>query len=494
MNIKLKWLCGSIALIAVFLAGVWYLDGRSLRPSRASAPNFIVVLTDDLDYSLMPYMENINALIADQGAAFTNYFVTAPACCPSRASMISGQYPHNTGVLENSPGFKTFHRNGAEAETIATWLYHEWYQTSLMGKYLNIYPTSAKDTYVPPGWTDWHAFLYSDDGEKTDFYFDYMMNENGRLVQYGSLPEDYSTDVLKERSLDFIEKNIKNDKPFFLYISTYAPHGPNSPAPRHADEFKGVIYPQKESFGEADISDKPEIVRANPQIAGVFDVYDANALFGRRLRSMLAVDEMVKELVNALDQAGELGNTYIIFTSDNGLHMGEHQLASGKMLPYEDDIRVPFLMRGPGIPPKTQITQMVANIDVAPTIAELAGARASDLVDGRSFANLLDPNRQPAQAWRKALLIELGYTEIKTPQIAFRAIRTENFIYVEYENGELEYYDLIADPYEMNNIAKDLDPETLTSLHAWLEQLKVCKAKGCQAAETAMPDILQTSP
>jgi arylsulfatase A-like enzyme len=321
-----------------------------------------------------------------------------------------------------------------------------------------------------------------------------MMNENGESVQYGNQPADYSTDVLKKLSIQFLDKNLNSDKPFFLYISTYAPHGPNNPAPRHTAEFEGVTYPHKESFGEADITDKPQIVRANPKKTGVFDAGDANALFTRRLKSMLAVDEMVKELVNVLDQAGALENTYIIFTSDNGFHMGEHQLPSGKMLPYEEDIRVPFIIRGPGIQPNTQITQIVANIDIAPTIAELAGARTSATIDGRSFASLLTPSAGQTHEWRKAVLIELGYTEIQTPIIAFRAVRTENFIYVEYENGELEYYDLINDPYELNNIADQLDANTLTILHTWLTQLKICRAEECRLIEATVPDNLKTSP
>lgn len=425
---KHKLLRHSKAMLVFLLlvAGVSYIIAN-LNTSNKPRPNFIFILTDDMDLQLMPYMENTNSLLANEGAVFTNFFVTASICCPSRASILRGQYPHNTGILENTPGFKLFRRNGEEAETIAVWLFRERYQTAMLGKYLNLYPTGVKNTYIPEGWTDWHAFLYSDDGGKTDFYFNYMMNENGKLVQYGSQPADYSTDVIKERSIQFINKNLKSDKPFFLYISTYAPHGPNNPAPRHAAKFEGVIYPQNESFGEADITDKPDIARANPQKVGTFDAGDANALFTRRLQSMLAVDEMVRELVNVLDQAGELANTYIIFTSDNGFHMGEHQLQSGKMLPYEEDIRVPFIVRGPGIQPNTQITQMVANIDIAPTIAKLAGAQPADFVDGRSFVSLFNPQKQPALEWRKAFLIEVGYLDTESAIIAFRAVRTETF-------------------------------------------------------------------
>jgi arylsulfatase A-like enzyme len=202
-----------------------------------------------------------------------------------------------------------------------------------------------------------------------------------------------------------------------------------------------------------------------------------------------AVDEMVADLVQLLEETGQLDNTYIFFTSDNGFHMGEHMLPSGKMLPYEEDIHVPLYVRGPGIPPGTTVTQMTANIDIAPTIAELAGAKPAKFVDGRSFASFLFPSTQQPVDWRQALLIETGDLDRESTVIAYRGVRTGQFIYVEYESGELEFYDLVADPYEMDNLASSLDAETLATLHNWLEGLKTCEADECRTLEMTVPDI-----
>jgi arylsulfatase A-like enzyme len=455
-------------------------------------PNIIVILTDDLDLTVMPYMKNTDELIAKQGATFTNFFVTSSLCCPSRASIFRGQYPHNTNILENSPGFMNYFRNGREAETIATWLNNAGYQTSLIGKYLNGYPVGAGKNYVPPGWADWHVFMNQYDSEfGAHYYYDYMLNENGKLVDYGETPEEYSTDVFSDRSIQFINKSLTADSPFFLMLALKAPHGPSIPAPRHMDMFPELTYPEKPSFNEKDISDKPSVIHATTTPGDDFDQYDANALFRKRVETLQAVDEMVAKLIQLLEQRGQLDNTYIIFTSDNGFHMGEHGLPAGKGYSYEEDIHVPFIVRGPGIQRGTQITQMSANIDIAPTIAEMAHKKTADFIDGRSLMPFLHPKAGAELPWRKGLLMETGYLGRNTYPLVYRGVRTETFIYLEYEDGELEYYDLIADPYELNNIAQSLDSTVLTSLHTWVEQLKNCHAEGCRTAEMALPNNLK---
>jgi hypothetical protein len=220
-----------------------------LHPPRQGKPNVILIMTDDMDFSLMPHMKYTNELIVQEGAAFTNYFVTSPLCCPSRTSLIRGQYPHNTNILENAPGFRNFFRNGREEETIATWLNKAGYRTSLAGKYMNGYPVTAGDNYVPPGWTDWHVFFHhGPENDEGGYYFNYTMNENGRLVEYGIEPEEYSTDVLRQRSVEFIEQSMQDRSPFFLMVTTTAPHGPSIPAPRHEGLLADLEYPQKPSF------------------------------------------------------------------------------------------------------------------------------------------------------------------------------------------------------------------------------------------------------
>ncbi len=516
MHYKTKSKSLAIAFGFVLIAGILFYTINNTRIYKNS-PNIIIILTDDMDRKLVPYVPKTNALIGEQGATFTNYFITTPICCPSRSSMLRGQYSHNTDILENSPGFARFFKLNEEAETLPVWLNREGYQTSLIGKYLNGYPINAGRNYVPPGWTDWHSFIYQKD--ESNLYYKYAMNENGTLVQYGTDPEDYSTNVIREKSISFINKNAESDSPFFLLISVFSPHGPTTPAPGDEELFSGLTYPQTPSFHEADLSDKPKVIRDLASSGDDFDIGDADTLFRQRAKTMQSIDRLVEEVVQTLKKNGQLDNTYIIFTSDNGFHMGEHSVPSGKGTPYEEDILVPFMIRGPGIEPNTKVTQMTANIDLAPTIAEITDTKPADFVDGRSFASLLGFKGNLPTEWRKGLLIEIGYgqnlasfdtqnisfspSEITAPVLeypdtkydgyfaqseggSYRGIRTESFLYAEYDNGELEFYDLTKDPYQLENIAGTLDPEFLAELHAKLELLKTCAGEACRTLENEL--------
>jgi N-acetylglucosamine-6-sulfatase len=489
-------------------------------------PNVIIILTDDMDFSLMPFVKNTENLIGGNGATFTNYFVTSPLCCPSRSSMIRGQYPHNTHVLSNdfpAGSFRRFFVDGSESETLAVWLKRSGYQTSLIGKYLNGYPIFAGHNYVPAGWTDWHALFYQMPGESGNWYNGYTLVENGPLVKYDNSPQNYSTDVFKEKSIKFIDQSVASGKPFFLLLSLYAPHGPSIPAIRHSKMLEGLAYPKKPSFSEIDISDKPNVIQSLTKNGDEIDAGDADSLYLRRAQTMLAVDELVTEVVKNLEQNGQLDNTYIFFTSDNGFGIGEHQLSPGKGLPYEEDIHVPLLVRGPGIKPNTVITQITANIDLAPTITDIAGANTAKFVDGRSMMPLFQPETSKTLYWRKGLLIEMGAinpsstgmsvalpVSFDSPPIQFeypdspndtylrqvgdstyRGIRSDKFLYVEYNNGEIEFYNLIADPHEMDNLAAKLDSKILSSLHTWLEQLQTCAANDCRKIEASLPSGLE---
>lgn len=513
---------GMIAVLLVVLAA-GLSSCNAIKSVGKNSPNIIVILTDDLDYKMMPFMKNTNTLIGEQGATFTNYFVTSAVCCPSRASMFCGQYPHNTNILDNFPGFKKFYLDKKEDDTFAVWLKNAGYETALIGKYLNYYPVPVGWNYIPPGWTEWDVFLHQTiGGGGGPLYNDYRLNENGRTVEYPISAGNYSTDVIKKKSLDYINKNIEDGSPYFLLISVYAPHGPSDPAPRHADMFADLEYPKGPAFDEQDVSDKPAALQDLALDGDIYDAGDANNLFRKRARTVLAVDELVAEVMQVLEQNGQLDNTYVIFTSDNGFHMGEHKLPSGKGTPYEEDIHVPFFIRGPGIQAGSEITQMTANVDLAQTFADMANASPLDLADGRSFLPLLQPQLDSAMEWRKALLIEKGYPEpissssqlvsFDTPQEPqvqveypdsiydeylrkvgggiYQGIRAETFIYVEYENGEIEYYDLLNDPYQLNNIASTLAPDVLASLHEWLTQFKACKADDCRKSDSTVPAIL----
>jgi len=458
-------------------------------PTQSARPNIIFLLTDDLDAASVRAMPRVTALLADRGVSLTNFFVTTSLCCPSRSSLLRGQYVHNHQVLTNrspSGGFERFHALGREDSTVAVWLQNAGYRTALMGKYLNGYPGSAGSTYVPQGWDEWDSPVKG----RPYGNFDYTMNENGRLVEYGHAPGDYLTDVLSRKAVQFIRSSARDGRPFFLYLATYAPHAPSTPAPRHAGAFAGATAPRPPSFNEEDTSDKPEWVRQRvpltaPQIAQIDEQYR------QRLRSLLAVDDLVADLVAVLRETGRLEQTYLFFTSDNGYHMGEHRLMPGKNTAYEEDIRVPLIVRGPGVPARRIVDQLAMNIDVAPTFASLAGAAVPPFVDGRSLVSLLGP--APPPQWRQAFLTEHfvdargqaggrpGRRGGGAP--AFSGLRTRDAKYVEYATGERELYDLRADPYELRNLAATAPQELLSRLAARLAELRQCGGRSCRKAE-----------
>ena len=227
-------------------------------------PNIILVLADDLNADEMQYMPKLKSLIADQGITFSNYFVPESLCCPSRASTMRGQYPHNTQVLSNDPplgGFQKFYDLGEDKSTVAVWLQAAGYHTMLAGKYLNGYPLNDNHLYIPPGWNEWYS---ASSGSDAYDEYNYTLNENGKEVHYGSKPEDYGTDVYVGKTVDFIQRSDKAGQPFFVYLAAYAPHAPYTPAPRHADLFPDAKAPQTPNYDEADVSDKPGYISNRP--------------------------------------------------------------------------------------------------------------------------------------------------------------------------------------------------------------------------------------
>lgn len=474
--------------------------------SNQGHPNIVFILTDDMAYADLAYMPKTTELIGDQGAAFDNFLISMALCCPSRACILRGQYPHNTGILANRPpngGFEKFHADGLEESTFAVWLQEAGYDTALIGKYMNGYPELPDVKYIPPGWTEW----YSPAGGNPYDQYNYSLNENGKIVEYGSGPEDYGTDVYSKITLDFIQRSIAADHAFFALVTVYAPHEPSTPAPRHADLFPDLKLPRSPSFNEEDVSDKPLQYSGNPVLDDEY-IAEMGSLYRKRIQSLQAVDEMIASIVETLKSSGQLDNTYIFFTSDNGYHMGEHRLPEGKDTAFEEDIRVPLLVYGPGIVPGGRIDALAGNIDLAPTFAELAGVTPPDFVDGRSLVPFLLGGNP--STWREAYFLQRGKfgkapvsltppaflpdnqngllepedsPRNRTPFLPFIGIRTADYTYLEYKYGEIELYDLRADPYQLQNIASTADPSLLAMLHAWLTGLKGCKADACRTAE-----------
>jgi N-acetylglucosamine-6-sulfatase len=437
-------------------------------------PNIVFVLTDDLDYASAQKMPTLRSLLVDGGASFENAFASQSLCCPSRATILTGLYAHNHGIKDNKPpegGFEKFRNEGLEEDTIAVQLQESGYQTAYFGKYLNGYP-GDDPTHVPPGWDEWHGKLLE------TLYYNYGINQNGEIISYGSETEDYVTDVLSRQVTEYVRNAASNPNPFFMHLAPEAPHDQATPAERHKDAFADEEAPRPPSFSEEDVSDKPSWTKKTNRLteeeASRIDTYHR-----KRLRSMLAVDEMVGSLVEELEAAGELENTYIFFTSDNGWFQGQHRIRKEKDRPYEESAHVPLFVRGPDVPAGARVENLVLNTDLAPTFAETAGLREFP-ADGRSLAPLLK-DKDPA--WRSAVLLE-GFVGDKFR--AYGAIRTETHKYVEYDNGEEELYDLQNDPYELESLHETADTSLLLEdLKARLEELRDCAYEGCREAEDA---------
>jgi N-acetylglucosamine-6-sulfatase len=475
----------AVAALTVFAAATHVLVNAELASAHVDAgrqqrPNVILIITDDQDVETVAYMPRLSHLIAKEGTTFTNMFVSSPQCCPAHVSYLTGRYPHNTGVLNNwhpTGGFERFREIGGERSTIATWVQAAGYRTARFGKYLTEYEAT---TYVPPGWSEWYAYFGS--GK----YFDYTLNENGRQIQYGANAADYSTDVLTRKVLDFIDR-VAGTSPFFVVFAPAAPHGDNvpngpaMPAPRHRGMFAGNMPLRPPSFNEADVSDKPEAISSLPllttaQIAAIDQEYRT------RLESLQSVDEAIQQIIERLAARRILDDTYVIFTSDNGYHLGQHRLRNGKTQVYEEDIRVPLIIRGPGVPVGAVLEHFIMNIDFAPTIAELAGIRPGHVVDGQSFVEVLDDHPPRPHVWRRDLLLEV-YRRL--PPLgngdAVRALRTyDGELYAEYESGPIELYDLRRDPYQLESQHERASTGYLGRLSHRLAELARCAGDTCR--------------
>jgi len=468
------------ALLLSFLGAVLLGATVFSAPSRVAAqaaaatrPNIVVIMTDDQTLEMMRVLTKTRQLIGEAGTTFSNYYCSFPLCAPSRATFLTGQYPHNHGVLGNSaPG------GGYEAldhsNTLPVWLQAVGYFTSHIGKYLNGY--GDHNTEIPPGWNDWQTLA-------REAYYDYTINDNGTQVPYGSNAEDYQTDVLAGRAVETISEAVAQ-QPFFLSIDVHAVHGGNAgaltaklpnppPAPRHVDAFKDEQSPKPPSYNEANVLDKPSVIQNLPRLTAP-DVEKIETAYRARLASLLAVDDLVARVVNELAATGVLNNTVIIFTSDNGLFHGEHRIVSGKGYAYEEASHLPLLIRGDGFPQGVTRNQFVANIDLAPTIVDLANASPRRVMDGRS---LLPLAKDPSLANARNLLID---------QENYKAVRNKSFLYVEHNSGEQELYDMRPvttnyDPYQLlSRHADSAYSQIMAQLASRVSMLRTCLGVSCE--------------
>jgi N-acetylglucosamine-6-sulfatase len=453
-------------------------DPSASAQAPGDKPNLLVIMTDDLEEDDLKALPSVQQL-AREGTTFASSFVGYSLCCPSRATYLTGQYNHNNGVLSNAPPDGGYGRLD-HTNTLPVWLQAAGYHTTHVGKYLNGYESASFHSTVPPGYSDWQGLAIG-----TYRMYNYSINHNGTLVPYGTAEADYQTDVLAERAVAAIRERARSPQPFYLKFSPLAPHGSGAiaghdgrgpdPAPRHRGQFAGEPLDVGPAYDEADVSDKPESIRRLPRIsaqarAGI-DIRNR-----RRLASLLAVDEAITRLVAELRAAGELDQTIIVFTSDNGWQEGEHRVVQGKVRVYEPSIRVPLIVRGPGFAAGAVVPAMAINVDLPRTLAAAAGAVPGRVQDGLDLREVAGGSQR---ALARPLLNETGVPGLSSRNF-HQAIRTGTHKYVEHASGERELYDMRSDPDELVNVVNDpAQAGTLAQLDAWLEFLKTCAGDSC---------------
>lgn len=436
----------------------------TLQP--ATPPNIIIIIADDLNYADTDFMPNVQALAAS-GASFESAYVSHPVCCPSRASILRGQYTHNHGVSVNNGGFQLFRDLGRESSTISTWLNDASYHTGFIGKYLNGF-TDADVAHIPPGWD------YFAESCKGHYYQKKSLCEQGTLTLYGKM---YETTLLGDKAEEFITGATS---PYFLYLAPYSVHEFQDNYPpcelQYCDLFAGMQAPRTVAFNEADRTDKAPWVQAYPALTQA-DIDWIDASYRARLRAAQSLDDLVGRVISATDES-----TYVIFVSDNGYSQGEHGLWSEKNFAYEENIHVPLIVAGPNIQAGMVITQLVSLIDLAPTIAELTSASIPAFVDGRSLVPLLNGT---ATTWRGGLLIERQPPGNNSPQnfVELRTACTALIMYTKVPTFT-ERYKMEIDPYQVTAFSGD------GGLMDDLTALRTCTGQACRDIENAISDCI----
>ena len=529
-----------MAAAGLAVAAVLGLAGAAqARPAGSGdddRPNILVVMTDDMAATDVDVMPNVKRLLAKKGTRFTDAIDSFPLCCPARATFITGQYAHNHGVKGNFHPYGWYGMKN-RGNTLPAWLQDAGYRTALIGKWLNGYGARDAHGEVPKGFDIWRGLL---DVSAYD-YFNFVMNANGKLRTWGDadfakglvefaeievIPgdfgvadvfaklaevfgpapydywgtekaKDYSPDVTGELTEKLVRREAKRKDPFFIWWSVAAPHredvsttlmgrpGPDPrPAPRYADEVESLELPQPPSFNEADLSDKPSNMQNAAAPLSAEQIEQLRLDYQGRVGSLMAVDDRVKDLVGTLRKTGQLRNTMIVFLSDNGWMQGEHRIDGDKFLPYEESLRVPLIIRGPGVPAGRTVRGQVSNIDFAPTLVDAADAKAGRRMDGVSLLpTIRNPKRRPDRVLEIEALEPLfaGQIPVNAWDRPYTGVRTDRYTYVVWtETGEEELYDRKADPFQLQNVASDpAFAEVKADLAGKLEKLRDCAGKTC---------------
>ncbi|KAI1260432.1 alkaline-phosphatase-like protein [Xylariaceae sp. FL1019] len=483
------WIAGIVSYLASIRTSA---DTQTPILETPKQPNIVFILTDDQDTHMgsLDYMPLLKKHIADRGTSFDRHFCTVSLCCPSRASMWTGKAAHNTNVTELAPpygGYPKFVENGFNEKYLPVWLQGAGYNTYYVGKFLNSQSVNNYNNPHAAGWT-------GSDFQLDPFTYEYY---NATFQRNYDLPVnhegEYSVDLVKKKSLSFLDEAVEDGKPFFLTAAPIAPHShvivggswvndtyynqtsstqaPPQPAQRHVHLFPDLVVPRTPSFNPPEPNGVAWISTLPRQNQTVVDENDS--WYRNRLRALQSVDEMIDELVARLDEHGVLEDTYIFFSTDNGYHIGQHRLQPGKQCAFREDVNIPLIVRGPNIPQGATSQQVTSHTDLVPTFLELAGAWGpADYFDGRVI-NLTAPNVKAhrgdehvnLEMW--GIIVPEGkYGQILYPNHTYKALRLAgdgyDYLYTVWCTGEHELYDLVHDPYETRNIYPD-SPWTLNS-------------------------------
>ncbi|KAL1925836.1 uncharacterized protein VTP21DRAFT_719 [Calcarisporiella thermophila] len=502
-----RYLFSITAIFLLLTASALFLASVVLSDEILKKPNIVFILTDDQDARLnsIDFMPKLQSLLVKQGISFTNHYTTVSLCCPARVSILRGQYAHNHNVTDVSPpygGYPQYAQLDLGNDALPVWLQASGYDTYFIGKYMNTYGVKTYNKPTPQGWTDFDGLVdpYTYDFENVWFA------KNGNPPQ--NFPGKHQTEVIIEKAKTILEHAGKNTKPFFLYLSPVAPHnsfiysngsikvGAPVPLPRHKQLFEGVKVPRTGNFNPSGENEKPSWLRNLPPLTES-QINEVDSLYRARLQSLQGIDDLVETVYNSLKEQNQLDNTYIFYSSDNGFHLGQHRIFSGKTLPYEEDINVPLIVRGPGVKPNQINNRIGSHHDLAPTFVTIAGGKYPEFVDGGVISEVLsdsDRNRVSenqitssvfaAEFWGEGLIEYVGENLKGSSNNTYRALRIHeedaDYLYTVWCTQERELYDLKKDPDQLHNLYRTADRRLLLRLDALLFVLKRCKGDQCR--------------